>query len=704
MPATPRSFPSTVTRRLDSMSPARLKGVGPALEKKLTAIGILTLQDLLFHLPLRYEDRTRVSLAARAQLGEYQQFEGEVTSCEIQFGKRRSLRCSLRDSSGSIALRFFHFSAAQKDSLAVGTQLRVYGEVRRGRSSFEIFHPEYKPLSQVSAEVPDTLTPIYPTTEGLLQPRLRSIIAQAVDLVVGKNSIEDYLPEDLVKRLGLVSLADAILHIHRPPADAFGGWDREAPNPGRDRLAFEELLTHRLSLRRLREDSDSQAAPQFSNNNDLLRGFTAQLPFELTGGQQRAFAEIGEDLQRPTPMLRLLQGDVGSGKTVVAALSALSAIGAGYQVALMAPTEILAEQHAINFRQWFEPLGIEVGWHSGKQKGRPRAQQLERVASGECQILVGTHALFQGEVAYAKLGLIIIDEQHRFGVQQRLALREKAAALQINPHQLVMTATPIPRTLAMSAYADLDNSVIDELPPGRTPVNTLIVSNERRDEVVVRIAAACENQSQAYWVCTLIDESEVLQCQAAEVTAEQLAEQLPQVRVGLVHGRMKPAEKAEVMARFKAAEIDLLVATTVIEVGVDVPNASLMVIENPERLGLAQLHQLRGRVGRGSKKSHCILLYQTPLSRNGKERLGVMRESNDGFFIAEKDLELRGPGQVLGTAQTGLMEFRIADIARDAAMLDEVKDGADFVLSRHPDIVDALVRRWLGENIHYANV
>lgn len=704
MPATPRSFPPTVTRRLDSMSPARLKGVGPALEKKLAAIGILTLQDLLFHLPLRYEDRTRVTLAARAQLGEYQQFEGEVTSCEIQFGKRRSLRCSLRDSSGSITLRFFHFGAAQKDSLAVGTALRVYGEVKRGRSSFEIFHPEYKPLSQVSAEVSDTLTPIYPTTEGLLQPRLRSIIAQAVDLVVGKDSIEDYLPEDLVKRLGLASLVDAILHIHRPPADAFGGWDRDAPNPGRDRLAFEELLTHRLSLRRLREDSDNQASPQFSNNNDLLRGFTAQLPFELTGGQQRAFAEIGADLQRPTPMLRLLQGDVGSGKTVVAALAALSAIGAGYQVALMAPTEILAEQHAINFRQWFEPLGIEVGWHSGKQKGKPRAQQLERVASGECQILVGTHALFQGEVAYAKLGLIIIDEQHRFGVQQRLALREKAAVLQINPHQLVMTATPIPRTLAMSAYADLDNSVIDELPPGRTPVNTLIVSNERRDEVVVRIAAACENQSQAYWVCTLIDESEVLQCQAAEVTAEQLAEQLPQVRVGLVHGRMKPAEKAEVMARFKAAEIDLLVATTVIEVGVDVPNASLMVIENPERLGLAQLHQLRGRVGRGSKKSHCILLYQTPLSRNGKERLGVMRESNDGFFIAEKDLELRGPGQVLGTAQTGLMEFRIADIARDAAMLDEVKDAADFVLSRHPDIVDALVRRWLGENIHYANV
>ena len=691
-------------RSLDAMSPARLKGVGPALEKKLAAIGITSIQDLLFHLPLRYEDRTRITLAARAQIGEYMQFEGEVTSCDLQFGKRRSLRCSLRDSSGSMTLRFFHFSAAQKDSLAVGTQLRVYGEVKHGRAGFELFHPEYKPLSQASQEVSDTLTPIYPTTEGLMQPRLRSIIGQAVELVVGKDAIEDYLPADLVAKFNLASLTEAIKQIHRPAADAFGGWDRDAPNPGRDRLAFEELLTHRLSLRRLRDDAAAKAAPQFVGENQLIRGFLSALPFELTGGQQRAFAEISEDLARPTPMLRLLQGDVGSGKTVVAALSALRAIDAGYQVALMAPTEILAEQHAVNFRQWFEPLGIEVGWHSGKQKGKPRAEQLERVSAGFCQILVGTHALFQGEVSYSKLGLIIIDEQHRFGVQQRLALREKAASMNINPHQLVMTATPIPRTLAMSAYADLDNSIIDELPPGRTPVNTLIVSNERRGEVVERIAAACENRSQAYWVCTLIDESEVLQCQAAEVTAQQLAEQLPQVRVGLVHGRMKPVEKAEVMARFKAAEIDLLVATTVIEVGVDVPNSSLMVIENPERLGLAQLHQLRGRVGRGSIKSHCILLYQSPLSRNGKERLGVMRESNDGFYIAEKDLELRGPGQVLGTAQTGLMEFRIADLVRDAAMLDDVKDAADHVLGHHPQVVDSLVRRWLGENIHYANV
>src|SRR5210317_289407 len=558
-----------MVKSLDAMSPARLKGVGPAPVKNLAAIGITSIQDLLFHLPLRYEDRTRITLTARARVGEYMQFEGEVTSCELQFGKRRSLRCSLRDSSGSITLRFFHFSAAQKESLSVGTQLRVYGEVKHGRAGFELFHPEYKPLSQENQKVADTLTPIYPTTEGLMQPRLRSIIGQAVDLVVGHEAIEDYLPREIVAKFNLASLTDAIKHIHRPPADAFGGWDREAPNPGRDRLAFEELLTHRLSLRRLREDVSTQAAPQFVGENQLIRGFLSILSFELTGGQRRAFAEISEDLSRPTPMLRLLQGDVGSGKTVVAALSALRAIDAGYQVALMAPTEILAEQHAVNFRQWFEPLGIEVGWHSGKQKGKPRAEQLERVASGDCQILVGTHALFQGEVNYAKLGLIIIDEQHRFGVQQRLALRDKAASMRINPHQLVMTATPIPRTLAMSAYADLDNSIIDELPPGRTPVNTLIVSNERRGEVIERIAAACENQSQAYWVCTLIDESEVLQCQAAEVTAEQLAEQLPQVRVGLVHGRMKPAEKAEVMARFKAAEIDLLVATTVIEVGVD---------------------------------------------------------------------------------------------------------------------------------------
>jgi ATP-dependent DNA helicase RecG len=689
---------------LDAMSPARLKGVGPALEKKLAAIGIISIQDLLFYLPLRYEDRTRTTLAARAQIGEYMQFEGEVTSCDLQFGKRRSLRCSLRDSSGSMTLRFFHFSAAQKDSLTVGTQLRVYGEVKHGRAGFELFHPEYKPLSQANKEVSDTLTPIYPTTEGLMQPRLRSIIAQAVELVADKDAIEDYLPADLVAKFNLSGLTEAIKQIHRPTAAAFGGWDRDAPNPGRDRLAFEELLTHRLSLRRLRDDAAAKAAPQFAGENQLIRGFLSKLPFELTGGQRRAFAEISDDLARPTPMLRLLQGDVGSGKTVVAALSALRAIYAGYQVALMAPTEILAEQHAVNFRQWFEPLGIEVGWHSGKQKGKPRAEQLERVSAGFCQILVGTHALFQGEVSYARLGLIIIDEQHRFGVQQRLALREKAASMNINPHQLVMTATPIPRTLAMSAYADLDNSIIDELPPGRTPVNTLIVSNERRAEVVERIAAACENRSQAYWVCTLIDESEVLQCQAAEVTAQQLAEQLPQVRVGLVHGRMKPVEKAGVMARFKAAEIDLLVATTVIEVGVDVPNSSLMVIENPERLGLAQLHQLRGRVGRGSIKSHCILLYKSPLSRNGKERLGVMRESNDGFYIAEKDLELRGPGQVLGTAQTGLMEFRIADLVRDAAMLDDVKDAADHVLGHHPQVVDSLVRRWLGENIHYANV
>lgn len=475
-------------------------------------------------------------------------------------------------------------------------------------------------------------------------------------------------------------------------------------NPGQKRLAFEELLAHRLCMRRFRNNSNQQQAPQLPAEPPLLRQFLQQLPFTLTAAQRRVSGEIASDLAASHPMLRLLQGDVGSGKTVIAALSALQAIAAGYQVALMAPTEILAEQHLNNFQHWFAPLGLSVGWLSGKIKGSTRKTQLASLANGECQLLIGTHALFQDDVSYAKLGLIIIDEQHRFGVHQRLALRDKAALGSLNPHQLVMTATPIPRTLAMSAYADLDNSIIDELPPGRTPVNTAIISSERRSQVIDSIEQACAANSQAYWVCTLIEESEVLQCQAAEVTAEQLTSALPRVRVGLIHGRMKPVEKQSVMDQFKRGEIQLLVATTVIEVGVDVPNASLMVIENPERLGLAQLHQLRGRVGRGAQQSHCLLLYQSPLSEAGKLRLSVMRESNDGFYIAEKDLELRGPGQVLGTQQTGLMTFRIADIARDAGLLDEVKDASELVLRQHAEIIDPLIDRWLGARTSYVNV
>lgn len=705
-------MPLTKTgQQLHQIPLTRLQGVGPALEKKLNVIGIHNVQDLLFHLPLRYEDRTRIASIGSVRAGETVQLQGEVLSCDIQFGRRRSLKCSLRDKSGFISLRFFHFSNAQKNSLTAGTRIRCYGEVKRGRAGFEIFHPEYKVIHETDElPVADSLTPVYPATEGLQQTRLRNIATQALAFLNagalnGKNqAIHDYLPTELVSRFSLYSLSDAINLIHRPPIDTPLSWSSETVNPGQNRLAFEELLAHRLCMRRFKNDSEQQSAPRLGAASDLRQKFLQQLPFSLTNGQQAAYQEIADDLSRACPMLRLLQGDVGSGKTVVAALAALHAISEGYQVALMAPTELLAQQHFFNFEQWFTRLGIQVGWLSGKTKGKQRVSQLEEMADGRSQLTIGTHALFQDEVIYHRLGLIIIDEQHRFGVHQRLALREKAGEKKLNPHQLVMTATPIPRTLAMSAYADLDNSIIDELPPGRIPVNTAIISSDRRSDVMQRIEKACAESNQAYWVCTLIEESEVLQCQAAEVTAEQLTKQLPSIRVGLIHGRMKAKEKMEVMQQFKEGQLQLLVATTVIEVGVDVPNASLMVIENPERLGLAQLHQLRGRVGRGSIASHCILLYQTPLSKAGKQRLTVMRESNDGFYIAEKDLELRGPGQVLGTQQTGLMSFRVADICRDANLLDQVREASELVMANHPEIIDPLIQRWLGDRINYANV
>lgn len=693
------------SQALDQIPLTRLKGVGPALAKKLNTIGMHNVQDLLFHLPLRYEDRTRVSAIRSIHAGDTVQVQGEIVDCRLAFGRRRSLQCTIFDKTGSIALRFFHFNAAQKNALVIGSQVRCYGEVRRGRAGFELYHPEYKVLLAGEEEpLSDALTPVYPTTEGLQQGRLRNIIAQALALLEQAGSVQDFLPVAMTRRLGLHELTDAIRLIHRPPLDAPLSWAASGMNPGQRRLAFEELLAHRLCMRRFKIDSSRQLAPPLPQHPQVEQQFLQQLPFTLTRAQQETFAEISGDLSASTPMLRLLQGDVGSGKTVVAALAALQAIGAGFQVALMAPTEILAEQHLANFQHWLQPLGIQVGWLSGKVKGTARQQILDTLVAGTCQLLIGTHALFQDDVIYKQLGLIIIDEQHRFGVHQRLALRNKAVQDNLNPHQLVMTATPIPRTLAMSAYADLDSSVIDELPPGRTPVNTVIISSERRQQVVKRIEQACAAKNQAYWVCTLIEESDVLQCQAAEVTAAQLAAQLPSIKVGLIHGRMKSAEKKSVMAAFKSGELQLLVATTVIEVGVDVPNASLMIIENPERLGLAQLHQLRGRVGRGAKESHCLLLYQAPLSLLAKQRLGVMRESNDGFYIAEKDLELRGPGQVLGTQQTGLMTFRIADIARDAGLLDQVKDASELILNQHPDIIDPLIQRWLGERTSYVNV
>ncbi len=683
----------------------RLKGVGPALEKKLSHLGIRNVLDLLFHLPLRYEDRTQVHAIGRVAIGEHVQLQGEVVSTSIQFGRRRSLLCVIRDNSGVISLRFFHFSAAQKDGLRPGSLLRCYGEVRRGRTGMEIYHPEYRIVDKADElPVESTLTAIYPATDGLQQGRFRSLIKQALALMEKGIEVREYLPTGLLERFGLAPLNEAIRLSHQPPVEAAVSWSDYGGSPGQRRLAFEELLAHRLCMRRFRQHVLGEEAPRLAANERLQVALLAQFPFELTQAQRRVGLEIQRDLDSGHPMLRLLQGDVGSGKTVVAALAALHAIGAGHQVALMAPTEILAEQHLSNFSRWFSPLGIAVGWLSGKSKGQQRCQQLQALASGDCQLVVGTHALFQEGVDYRSLGLIVIDEQHRFGVHQRLALRQKAVSKTLNPHQLIMTATPIPRTLAMSAYADLDCSIIDELPPGRVPVNTAIVSSDRRSTVIERIEKACLAGQQAYWVCTMIDESELMQCQAAEATAELLKQQLPGINVGLIHGRMKSDDKAAIMAGFSSGATQLLVATTVIEVGVDVPNASLMVIENPERLGLSQLHQLRGRIGRGHAASHCILLYQAPLSHAGKTRLRVLRESNDGFYIAQKDLELRGPGQVLGTQQTGVMNFRVADIARDASLLEDVREASELLQEQQPELVEPLISRWLGDNVDYANV
>ncbi|SDU00988.1 ATP-dependent DNA helicase RecG [Geopseudomonas guangdongensis] len=681
-----------------------LKGVGPALAEKLARVGLETLQDVLFHLPLRYQDRTRVTPIGALRPGGDAVVEGVVSGADIVLGRRRSLLVRLQDATGTLSLRFFHFSQAQKDALKRGTSLRCYGEVRPGATGLEIYHPEYRALGadEPSGQVEQNLTPIYPSTEGLTQQRLRALSEQALRALDGR-SLPDWLPAELARRHRLAPLADAIRYLHRPPPDADLEELAEGRHWAQHRLAFEELLTHQLSLQRLRESVRAQQAPPLAKATRLPAQFLKGLGFAPTGAQQRVAAEIAWDLQQPAPMLRLVQGDVGAGKTVVAALAALQAIEAGYQVALMAPTEILAEQHFLNFGKWLAPLGIEVAWLAGKLKGKARAGALERIAAG-APMVVGTHALFQDEVRFRNLALAIIDEQHRFGVQQRLALRQKGVDGRLCPHQLIMTATPIPRTLAMSAYADLDTSILDELPPGRTPVTTLVIADSRRPEVIERVRAACAEGRQAYWVCTLIEESEELTCQAAQSTFEELSLALGELRVGLIHGRMKPAEKAAVMEQFKAAELQLLVATTVIEVGVDVPNASLMIIENPERLGLSQLHQLRGRVGRGSAVSHCVLLYHAPLSWMGRERLAIMRETGDGFVIAEKDLELRGPGEMLGTRQTGLLQFKVADLMRDADLLPAAREAAQQLLERWPQHVSPLLERWLRHGQQYGQV
>tara|TARA_R110002167_G_scaffold132972_3_gene317487 strand:- start:9316 stop:11415 length:2100 start_codon:yes stop_codon:yes gene_type:complete len=680
-----------------------LKGVGPGMAGKLEKIGLVSLQDLLFHLPLRYEDRTRVTAVRDLMPGIYTNIIGEVTQSQIIQGKRRMLLVTINDGSGSINLRFFHFSASQKNNLAVGLNIRCYGEINRGVRGFEMVHPEYKALAQDQplTAVEETLTPVYSTTDGLRQISLRNLTEQAL-IRLQRGQVEELLPAEISHQQ--YALAEALALIHRPPPDTSVVLMEQGKHPAQLRLIKEELLAHNLSMLKLRASSDHHPAVSLAIDEQLEQKFLASLPFSPTGAQARVTAEIRTDLLKHMPMMRLVQGDVGSGKTLVAGLAALTAIGQGYQVALMAPTEILAEQHAINFQNWFEPLNISVGWLVGKTKAKARRQALEVIANGDMQMVIGTHALFQEQVIFNKLALIVIDEQHKFGVYQRLSLREKGAWQGHYPHQLIMTATPIPRTLAMTAYADLDTSVIDELPPGRTPITTIALPDSRRDDVIERIRQGCINDNrQAYWVCTLIEESEVLQCQAAEDTAVYLQAQLPELKIGLVHGRMKADEKQAVMERFKLGELELLVATTVIEVGVDVPNSSLMVIENPERLGLAQLHQLRGRVGRGSVASHCVLMYKAPLTKTATKRLNVLRASNDGFVIAQKDLEIRGPGELLGTKQTGLADLKIADLQRDAHLIPEVQKHARLIWQKYPEQANALISRWLANREKYSN-
>ena len=697
-------------RSLDQISVTSLKGVGPRVAEKLTKLGIYTLQDILFHLPLRYQDRTRIVPIGSLRPGAQAVIEGEVDLTEISFGRRRTLLCRISDGTGSITLRFFHFSKAQQAALGRGIKIRCYGEVRPGKVTMEMIHPEYQRVEDDEAlPAEDSLTPIYPTTEGVHQLTLRNITGQVLEyLETGNYGLTEWLNNEVLSVFpssqALPSLDDALVFLHRPPPDTSVERLEQGFHPAQQRLAFEELISHQLSLRKLRQRVRSNSAYKFSGHGKLNRLFLEQLPFELTGAQSRVVDEILQDLACGHPMMRLVQGDVGSGKTVVAALSALTVIESGYQVALMAPTELLSEQHFHNLKQWLDPLGMEVEWLSGKHKGKARAEILERMKSGTANLVVGTHALFQEGVEFNNLAFIIVDEQHRFGVHQRLALREKGSRDGKHSHQLIMTATPIPRTLAMTAYADLDVSVIDELPSGRKPVKTVVIPNTRREEVVQRVRTACSEGQQAYWVCTLIEESEVLQCQAAADTEVLLQEALPDLSVGLVHGRMKSAEKEAIMKRFKLGEIDLLVATTVIEVGVDVPNASLMIIENAERLGLAQLHQLRGRVGRGCAESNCVLMYHAPLSRLAKERLAIMRKTNDGFEIARKDMEIRGPGEMLGTRQTGLLQMRVADLMRDQKLLPFVRDSADLLLEKYPDHVDPLIQRWIGDNVQYGDV
>lgn len=682
-----------------------LRGVGPRLSERLAKLGIAQIRDLLFHLPLRYEDRTTVTPMGAVRPQTDVVVVGHVELAQVKHGRRRSLIVRLSDGTGHLDLRFFHFGKAQSEGFKSGANVYCYGTARRGAVGLELVHPEYQLLR--AGEPPPLeqgLTPVYPTTEGIGQGVLRRLCEAALDVARSQHGIADWLADEDLESKNAPTLIDALAAVHHPETNAKGIGTLTNRSDAITRLALEELLAHHMSHRAVRDQMDKRKGPALRADSALPKKFLASLPFQLTGAQARVLKEVREDLRRSRPMYRLVQGDVGSGKTVVAAAAVVHTVAARTQAAIMAPTELLAEQHFRNFVEWLEPLGIRVVWLGGKQSARERRDVLAALADGQAQVAVGTHALFQEQVRFAALALAVIDEQHRFGVDQRQALLGKAPANIDSPHQLIMTATPIPRTLAMTACAHLDISSIDELPPGRQPVETAVVPQGRRDKLVERVARACEGGQQAYWVCPLIEESENLQAQAAEETAQALTEALPHLRTGLVHGRLKSTERDVIMSAFRDGELDLLVATTVIEVGVDVPNSSLMVIENAERMGLSQLHQLRGRVGRGNRQSHCVLLYRGPLSNMAKSRLAIMRESTDGFVIARKDLELRGPGEVLGTRQTGDIKLRVADLGRDRDLVERAVQLAPRVLKRNPQSGPALVHRWIGAGVSYGEV
>lgn len=676
----------------------QLQGVGNAAAALLEKLNIFNTDDLLFHLPRDYEDRSTIIPMNQLSVGRSYLLEGIVKGVDFPPGKRKSMAVLLDDDFGKVTLRFYHIYKGITDRCKLGNRLRIFGEVRVGARGLEMYHPELQVITEDTPLPQTQLTAIYPATEGLTQPKIRAYIQQAL------AQYSDHLPELLPAKFSNgYALKQALEYIHHPPVNANMLQLAQGSHPAQQRLIFEELVAHQISLLTRRAFIQQVEAPSFAPSQTYAKQLLASLTFEMTGAQKRVSREIVQDLKSNKPMLRLVQGDVGAGKTLVAGVAACHALEEGWQVALMAPTEILAEQHYLNFKRWFEPLGLNLAWLSGKQKGKARAAAEQVIRDGSAHLVIGTHALFQENVEFAKLGLVIIDEQHRFGVDQRLALRNKGLD-GMSPHQLVMTATPIPRTLAMSAYGDLDTSVIDELPPGRTPIQTVTIPLDRREEVLQRIASNCAEGKQAYWVCTLVEQSETLDAQAAEATFAEIRERFPALNIGLVHGKMKADEKQAVMQQFKNNELQLLIATTVIEVGVDVPNASIMVIENAERLGLSQLHQLRGRVGRGAKASFCALLYKHPLSQNGQERLRIMRETNDGFMIAEKDLELRGPGELLGTKQTGDMNFRVAKLERDDHLLNQAHYVAQQMLKDYPDQAEALLQRWLPEAPRYAYV